>query len=112
MLLEVTLIQLVLFIKTEDIPLAQLLVMLLEVNHMLTKPHKLSTLLSILEKKLLKEKAELNTFHSKRKSLNIEIKFELKESQKPEKSLNIENKKESKPFQEKLLKLIIMLFNI
>ena len=82
------------------------------VDHMPFKPHKLLTPLLTLEKKSLKDKAESNMFHSKRKSLNTEMKLELKEYQEPEKLLNTENKKELKQSQEKLLKPTIMPLNI
>ena len=75
--------------------------MLMSIILILIMEHKLLTPLLALENKLSKEKAEFNTFHSKRKSLNIEIKLELKEFPKLEKSLNIENKFTLRLFQEK-----------
>jgi diketogulonate reductase-like aldo/keto reductase len=79
---------------------------------MFNKLHKLSTQLLTLENKSLKEKAESNTFHSKRKSSNTRMKLESKEFQKLEKLPNTENKRELKLFQEKSPKLTIMPLNI
>jgi len=85
----------------------------LEDKHQLSRDKaKLLTPLLTLEKKSSRENPELNTFHSKEKSLNTRTRPELKEFQEPEKLLNIENKKESNKSQEKSQKPTIMPLNI
>jgi len=86
---------------TEDMPPITLLATLLTLQQLLSNNLKLLTPLLTLVKKSSRVKAELNTFLSKRKLLNIERNLELRESQRLEKSLNTEKKLELRKFQEK-----------
>jgi len=69
-------------------------------------------LLSTLEKRLLRARAESNTFPLKRKSWNIRIKPRLKESPRRSRRLNTERRERLRPFLRKSLSPTTMLLSI